>query len=390
MFITTILLMRWRGLKMENELNGFIDETPNIESLTKTGADLYALDTREIPKLISPIIPMCGMWAIAGSSDTGKSMLYRQLAIAVATGNNFLGFPITAKYNKVIFIATEDDDFSTAFLLRKQAENAKGLENIRFYFETDQIPEYLDVQLNDEPADLIIIDAWSDVFGQNLNDSALIRKVLNQYSVISKKHNCSIGFLHHTGKRTQKLAPSKDNLLSGQGFEAKLRLVFELRNDVNNSNIKHLCIVKGNYLGKEFKDSSYKLEFNPESFQFTNTGERVPIEDLAELTDNEKVKKHPLLKANQVDEETHLKILEQIFKNGFKPKIAELKTRLSEKYSHYFSTPFGGRRVDAFFDYLKNDLGFIGKVGKDHSPISYYCLTTHNTTENVASDAVSS
>lgn len=375
--------MRWRGLEMEIKLGDFIDETPDTDNRTFTGAELYQMSVTKLPTLIEPIIPKQGLWAIAGSSDTGKSMLFRQLAISIATRGTFLDFPINAKYDKVIFIATEDDKESTAYLIQKQGLNIEGLENIRFYFECDQIPEYLDDQLTLEPADLVIIDAFSDVFGQNLNDTALIRNTLNRYRHISIKHDCSIGFLHHTGKRTQKQAPSKDHLLSGQGFEAKMRLVFELRNDLMDSNFRHLCIVKGNYLGKEFKENSYKLSYNPETFLHSDTGERIPFDQLAEQTENGKDVKRKLLKPEEVDKETHLKVLKEVFTKKLKPKLGELNTRLSNKYAHYFSTEFGERRTKIYRDYLINDLGLIEKVGKDRSPQSYYKLTTDDITHDV-------
>lgn len=218
-------------------------------------------------------------------------------------------------------------------------------------------------------------------FGQNLNDTALIRATLKIYRSLANKHNCSIGFLHHTGKRTQKLIPSKDNLLSGQGFEAKMRLVMELRNDISDENIKHLCIVKGNYLGKEYKNNSYKLTFDPDTFHFSNTGERVPFDNLATVTEDNGTTKKPLLKASEINQTTHLEILEKVFENGFKPKISELKTRLSTKYSEGFGTVFGGKRVDQYLDYLMNDLGLIAKNGKDRSPTAYYYLTTDHPTD---------
>lgn len=372
---------------MANNLSGFVDETQILDNRTITGADLWKMSVTKLPTLIDPIVPKQGLWAIAGSSDTGKSMLFRQLAISIATGGTFLDFPIKAKYNKVIFIATEDDKESTAYLIQKQGLSIEGLDNIRFYFECDQIPEYLDDQLTIEPADLVIIDAFSDVFGQNLNDTSLIRNTLNTYRAISIKHDCSIGFLHHTGKRTQKKAPSKDNLLSGQGFEAKMRLVFELRNDSIDSNFRHLCIVKGNYLGKEFKESSYKLAYDPASFLHTDTGERIPFEDLEEQTENGKEVKRRLLKPDEVDEETHLTVLSKVFTKGLNLRLGELNTRLSNKYAHYFSTEFGERRTKSYRDYLINDLGLIEKVGKDRSPQCYYKLTSDDTTLDVPSES---
>jgi len=352
------------------------------EQKTWTGLELFNLDQSSIPTLVGDIIPKQGMFTIVGASDTGKSMFLRQLAICVATNEPFVGFQISATHKKVIFISTEDDHISTSFLLQKQGSRSpEPLENIRFYFETDEIPEYLEAELESNPADLVIIDAWSDVFGQNLNDSALIRQTLKTYRSIANKFNCAIGFLHHTGKRTENIAPNKNNILSGQGFEAKMRLVIELRNDQDNQDFKHLCIVKGNYLSKEYKEKSFKLHFDTVNMKFDFTGERVPFDELVGRTD--KPEKKALLKASEVDKSTHQGILEEVFKNGLKLRRKELETRLSNVYSKHFSTQFGGRRVEAYLDYLIIDLALIGKEGKDRSPQSYYFLTTHYPTSHM-------
>lgn len=148
----------------------------------------------------------------------------------------------------------------------------------------------MDASLTAKPADLIIIDCFSDVYGGDLKDTQKIRAFLNPYQKLSEKHQCMVLFLHHAGKRTENLEPSKNNLLSGQGFEAKMRLVIELRADLLNPQQRHLCIVKGNYLPASFKKESFVLDFDEQSFTFTNTGERVPFELLVKQPDNDSSK----------------------------------------------------------------------------------------------------
>lgn len=359
------------------------DVTGMVEGLknTFTGEELFNLNADKIPCLIGDIIPKTGVFTIVGASDTGKSMLFRQMGISLVEGSSFLDMPINATHGKVIFVATEDDHIATSYLLRRQSKNPDKLKNIRFHFDTENIPDYIRHELGNELADLVIIDAWSDVFGQNLNDSALIRTTLNEYRSIANTYGVCIGFLHHTGKRTEKLAPSKNNILSGQGFEAKMRLVIELRNDMQDEEYKHFCIVKGNYLGKEFKESSFKLKLDPETFLFSDTGERVPFEELVEAVEGSE-RKQPLMKAHELDRESHIDVLREVFKGGLKPKLSDLKTRLSNKYSEFTGTTFGGKRVDQYLDYLQNDLGLIAKEGKDRSPKTFYYLTTDHLTDH--------
>jgi hypothetical protein len=366
------LKMAFDIASIEKEVDILIGNQQQLEKDTYTAEELYNLNSEVIPSLVDPIIPTVGVFSIVGSSDTGKSMLLRQLALSVARNNPFIGFRINARYNKVLFIATEDDNISTGFMLRRQAINSDGLNNIRFHFETDNIPEYLESQLKVDPVDLIIIDAWSDVFGQNLNDSALIRGTLNIYRSISNKYQCAIGFLHHTGKRTQRLAPSKDNILSGQGFEAKMRLVMELRTDTIDSDYKHLCIVKGNYLGKEFKNTSFKLHLHPDTFLFTDTGERIPFDELTEPSEESK-KQFVRVQAHDVNNDYHKKYLRQIFagKNGIGYK--DLWNDIMLVYSKELNQKLSRETSQAFLRHVENE-GFIFQEGTAGTKNSQYKL----------------
>jgi hypothetical protein len=112
-----------------------------------------------------------------------------------------------------------------------------------------------------------------------MNQANKIRSFLHNFALLAKKYQCLVMMLHHTGKRTEELPPSKNNLLGSQGFEAKMRLVLELRLDKDNPDLRHLCVVKANYLSKDYKNSSYALRFDT-NMLFENTGIRVPFEDL--------------------------------------------------------------------------------------------------------------
>ncbi|HVX49245.1 MAG TPA: AAA family ATPase, partial [Chitinophagaceae bacterium] len=309
---------------------------------TFTATELLTLKLTAIPCLFGNIIPSSGIWTMVGSSDTGKSMLLRQLAIATAKGQPFLNWPNYAQHKKVIFISTEDDATSTSYLLGRQTQDTGGMDNIRFFFETTDIPEYLVAQLNAQPADLVIIDAWSDVFGKDLKDSALIRKTLNVYKAIAAKYLCSIGFLHHTGKRTERLEPSKNNILSGQGFEAAMRLVIELRADAVTNSLRHLCVVKGNYLGDEFKRSSYVLHFNADNFLFSDTGERTPFEQLgASAAPAAGEQKKKSIRFEDMEDGMHRQLLTKAFENDAAVGYAGLVNALAKVYNNSTGESYG-------------------------------------------------
>ncbi len=249
-----------------------------------TAADLLRRKVESIPCLIEPIFQRVGLAAVAGSSDVGKSAFLRQLAFEVGTGqSHFLGWPIRAKHRSAIYVSTEDDENATAYLLyslnKQEQRNPADCNGLRFVFETHDLLNELDRRLAQAPADLVVIDAFGDLYTGDANKTNQIRQFLHDYSQLAQKHECLVLWLHHTGKRTDEEAPSKHNVIGGQGFEGKMRLLVELRRDHRDNSRRHLCIVKGNYLPDEYKGDSYVLSF--ENFLFGQTGQRVAFEQLA-------------------------------------------------------------------------------------------------------------
>lgn len=248
-----------------------------------SGSALIGYGITELPTVVEPILPKVGVVALGGESDCGKSTLLRTLAMTIVNGsNNFQGWQVNATHNSAIYVSSEDDEFAISYLMNKQTDctaNPLNYDGLRYIFETEGIIDKLKIELTYSPADLVIVDAFADLYAGELNAANKVRYYINQYYEIAKKHSCLVIFLHHTGKRTQNLPPSKDNLLGSQGFEAKMRMVMELRVDPNDRRYRHLCIVKGNYLPSEMKTHSFKLEFMS-NLTFRNTGERTPFANL--------------------------------------------------------------------------------------------------------------
>ncbi|AUD06357.1 AAA family ATPase [Spirosoma pollinicola] len=215
-----------------------------------TGEQLIKGSSVDIPKLVDPLLPKVGVASLAGSSDTGKSTMLQQLASAIVVGeNNFLGFQLNATHNNVIYLSTEDDPAAVGARLIKQSEGnyeADQLVSLRFIFEYENLIDDLDKELLRQKADCVIIDAFADVFGDNdINQVSKVRSFINKFNELALKHQCLFLILHHIGKRTESLAPSKDSLIGSQGFEAKMRVVLFLQKDPKDSTLRHLSIVKG-------------------------------------------------------------------------------------------------------------------------------------------------
>jgi hypothetical protein len=312
--------------------------TADAEALAKptksevTGKDLLLRKVEAIPCLVEPFLQQTGLACLAGSSDTGKSTILRQLAISVAAGKSrFLGWQMNTRHKSAIVVSTEDDATAVSFLLQKQAQGMEPerLENLRFIFDFENLVAELDNSLTAAPADLVVIDCFADAFGGDLKDTQKIRHYLNHYHSLAEKHQCLFLFLHHTGKRTENFEPSKNNLLSGQGFEAKMRLVIELRADPARADHRHFCIVKGNYLAAEHKRESYVLNFNPDTFTFLETADRVPFEMLIKKTDDEGRAKYEQAKALK-DAGHTLEEIAQMMGYANRGSISKLLKRFNE------------------------------------------------------------
>ena len=300
-----------------------------------TGEQLLLMPYEKMPTLIEPILQRTGIACLAGSSDTGKSTVLRQLVIAIVTGEpEFLGFPINAVHRSAIYVSTEDLESETIFLLKRQASNytPDQLKGLRYIFgNEDELKNKLDEALTSKPADIVVIDCFSDGFGKDLIKTHEIRAYLNPFQDLAQKHKCLILFLHHTGKRTQNLEPSKDNLLSGQGLEAKMRVVIELRADLMNPAFRHLCIVKGNYLPANYKRESFVLQFDEPNFHFTNTGERVPFELLVKNVNTEQDKEKYLQAKELTEKGFKQDEIAKIMGYASKGTISKLLTKGTEK-----------------------------------------------------------
>ncbi|MGQ7870922.1 AAA family ATPase [Sunxiuqinia sp. sy24] len=259
--------------------------TINNSPTTYTGKELLQLATEDIPWLLEPVFPKTGLVAIAGSSDTGKSTLMRQLCIAISNGESeFLGFKLNSSIRNTIYVSTEDGKFAVSSQLNRQNKKLRldeeVFKNIKYIFSFEDLTTELGKLLAKSKNSLIVVDALADIYGKDMNQSNQVRGFLNEYSQLAEKHDCLIAFVHHTGKSSEFKMPNKNNLLGSQGIEAKMRTVAILLKDKKTPNLRHLCFVKGNYMKDSFKNESFTLQFD-ENMLFSFSGDRDLIENLA-------------------------------------------------------------------------------------------------------------
>lgn len=222
----------------------------------------------EIPFLLEKLLPEKSIVFLAGDSDSGKSLFYSQLAIAIITGkDNFLGLKLNTKNKGVIAVNSEDNLDAITVRVKKQLHGEKLQDEIarRMNITTtgDDIIKLLSKKLKETPVDLIVIDAFGDVFEDDMNSSNAVRKFLDQFSDLCQTYSCTVLFIHHIGKGKESLLANKGHMLGSVGTHGKARNVIMLSKQPNNPNLKALKIVKGNYVSEEDKKNEILLVFDP-------------------------------------------------------------------------------------------------------------------------------
>jgi archaellum biogenesis ATPase FlaH len=271
---------------IEEALKKPISEIEEVERVMYNAVELMEMGDVETRYLMEPIFPQKGSAVIAGKPDTGKSQFARQLCIQVALGiNKFIDFDINPIHNKSIYIATEDNLEATRFLLSKQllGFEQKAKENLRFMFadtmEQEDILINLDNALKEEPADLVVVDSFGDIFkGGDTNNNMAMRNTVKAFDKIAKYHNCLILFVHHINKGAYRVAPGQEHIQGGAGLVQKVRLAIQLSEGEGNT--RYFTVVKGNYCPKEYKQNSLELNFSEDTFLFSNTGRMIPTAEL--------------------------------------------------------------------------------------------------------------
>ena len=199
------------------------------------------------------------------------------------SGKNFIR-KINQHLKRVAVELEISTEISTSVWLNKHfgKDQAKDdrLAKLKYVYNTEGIINNLKEVVKTNCVDLIIIDSYADLFTGSMNNSNEVRSFLNMYNNIANEFGVTVIFLHHTKKASAGMAPNKNSILGSQGFEAKMRSVLMLTKDDSDESLRHLCVIKNNYIPESSKSMSYVLRFN-EYLSFENTGDQVPLNELA-------------------------------------------------------------------------------------------------------------
>lgn len=236
--------------------------------------ELMALPDDDRSFLVYPIIPRSKISMLAGKSDVGKSMFYIQLCTAIILGKRkFLDMPMEPKYKRALIITTEDDRYDIRFRLSRQLAGMKLNKaqsvNLKVVDDTTEIVPVLEVELSLKRYDLVVIDAFGDVFEGNINATNDVRRFLTSISMVLNRYQCAALIIHHEGKATTKKGPQKDKILGSSGIEQRCRSVAILSAEPKIPGRRTLQVVKGNHISDEEKAKVHRYIFDSETFTYS-------------------------------------------------------------------------------------------------------------------------
>jgi RecA-family ATPase len=164
----------------------------------------------EIDWLVDRIIPRGTNGIIAGVPKVSKSVLATDLAVALATGEPFLGFDVPRPV-KVAIVSREDHPGLTGWRLRA-FRKSRGLDSIpnliintRQQSETFMLDDVGQVgqmieQLKRHRVEFAILDVFNRMHSKDENDAQEMTGVMAKLTEIQTRAKCGLALIHHYNK----------------------------------------------------------------------------------------------------------------------------------------------------------------------------------------------
>jgi RecA-family ATPase len=255
-----------KALGEEAVVNLFEDETPKVDFLPISE---YGHSSPPREWIAKGWIPKNATTLFTGDGSTGKSLAALQLAIAVATGSNWLNTIETTQMP--VFIVTCEDDKAELdrriFAIRNQSpflnvddaplniwtragkESLLSIENngvvtkAKFFHELDAA---LSLSKKESEHGLLILDTLADLYGGNENIRSAVNGFL-KYIIggLTTKHNLSCIIIAHPSKQAG--STYAGNTAWHNGVRNRLFLQWLETNKKPVKNIRVLSHEKSNY-----------------------------------------------------------------------------------------------------------------------------------------------
>lgn len=204
---------------------GVKEPPPNFEDVIQAKvaplSDLSHLLEEEVEYTIKPICPRGALTMVQGMPKGGKSTFSLWLASCAAIGNWPSGILEIARPMNVLFIEFEDRPILVVKRASKYLAGAgfdpKILPSNLFlcdsptlWLDSTKYEAALIQEVRDKQIDLVILDTLSYVHqAESENDAADMKILTAALKRIVAATNCSLIFLHHTGKGSKEKAISE-------------------------------------------------------------------------------------------------------------------------------------------------------------------------------------
>lgn len=208
----------------EEYIEDMNDNLPDPENLE----DLFEQKIELAPELIKGMLRQGHKMLIAGPSKAGKSFSLIQLAIAIAEGREWFGFPCAQ--GKVLYVNLELDEKSAKMrfidIYKKLNHGHKNVSNIDIWnlrgktSPMDKLAPKLIRRAQKQGYIAVIIDPIYKVLTGDENSAHEMANFTNQFDKIATELNCAVIYCHHHSKGSQNGKSSIDRS-SGSGVFAR-------------------------------------------------------------------------------------------------------------------------------------------------------------------------
>ncbi|ANS03901.1 hypothetical protein [uncultured Mediterranean phage uvDeep-CGR2-AD3-C191] len=195
------------------------------------------LDTMTKPRperrwLLGEILGLSSFSILSAPPKAGKSTLARNLAFSVASGKDFLGYPVTQ--GPVFYLHMEGSLDETADSFNRMGYTAQ-MEPI--YTFSENIPDEallkLEISVSDLKPVLILIDTiikWTR--SADVNDYSQMAAHLAPIEALARRHPVHIMGIHHAGKGGDR--PAQERVLGSTSIAGGVDILLhlELRNEI--------------------------------------------------------------------------------------------------------------------------------------------------------------
>lgn len=160
--------------------------------------------------LVDRLLPRRSLALLAGVSGLGKSPLLYQLALAIATGQQFLGRD--THRGRVLYMDCENSPSQVADIVTRLSDFL-GLERAPgdlVYWNRNAVTtrfsyrEHLEPLLSAAKPDFVILDPISSIFREAEHDAEEANEMFDFLRSVMAAHNCGFLLVHHLKKNSTK------------------------------------------------------------------------------------------------------------------------------------------------------------------------------------------